>query len=99
MEQPSIHTIAIGMQNESEVRFNCAVFSGIVPDEATVAQLEAQPRQLLIHDWCTGCGACVKRCRNHALTLKDDKAAVDTSQCALCGYCAAVCPQFCIKVI
>jgi Fe-S-cluster-containing hydrogenase component 2 len=41
----------------------------------------------------------VQRCKNHALSLQDGKSVVDAEKCALCGYCAAVCPQFCIKVI
>ena len=99
LEQTCIHTIAIGIQSEAELRYNCAVFSGEEPADGLLSEIDAQQRQLMIHDWCTGCGSCVQRCKNHALTLKDGKATVDTQKCALCGYCAAVCPQFCIKVI
>jgi ferredoxin len=34
-----------------------------------------------------------------AITLVDDKAAVDQSRCILCGYCAAVCPEYVIRVV
>lgn len=96
---PEIDSVAMGMQTPDEVRYNTAVFSGETPDEETAARVDAQPRRLLIHDWCEGCGACVNTCRNHALSLADGRARVDAGKCALCGYCARVCPQFCIKVV
>jgi aryl-alcohol dehydrogenase-like predicted oxidoreductase len=99
LNQPAIHTIAIGMQSEAEIRYNCAVFADMEPAEGLAESIDAQSRRLMIHDWCVGCGACVKRCRNRALSLSNGKAVVDTKKCALCGYCAGVCPQFCIKVI
>ncbi len=99
LSKPAIHSIAIGMQSEAEIRYNCAVFSGLEPADGLTDSIDSQPRQLLIHDWCEGCGACVRRCRNHALQIVNGKASVDTQKCALCGYCAGVCPQFCIKVI
>lgn len=99
MEEPSIQAVAIGMQSEAEVKYNCALFSGMEPPQDSVQDIDRQPRRLLIQDWCEGCGACVRRCKNHALSLVDGKAMVDASRCALCGYCAAACPQFCIKVI
>ncbi len=99
MEEPSIQAIAVGMQSEAEVKYNCTLFSGMEPPQDSAQDIDRQPRQLLIQDWCEGCGACVRRCKNHALALVDGKAKADASRCALCGYCAAVCPQFCIKVI
>lgn len=99
MEEGSIHSIAIGMQTAEEVRYNCALFSDMIPSKELEFALNSQPRKLMIHDWCEGCGACVKRCRNKALSLEGGKAAVDSTLCVLCGYCASVCPQFCLKVI
>ena len=99
LSEPSIASIAIGMQTADEVAYNCAVFSGETPDSMLSSRIGAQPRNLIIQDWCEGCGACVKRCKNRALSLLDGKAKVDGSLCARCGYCAATCPQFCIKVI
>ncbi len=99
LSEPSIASIAIGMQTKDEVAYNCAVFSGEAPDSELSGRISAQPRSLLIQDWCEGCGACVKRCRNHALSLVNGKAVVEGNLCARCGYCAATCPQFCIKVI
>lgn len=53
----------------------------------------------MIHDWCEGCGRCVRRCGQGALRLENGRARVDLEKCVLCGYCAGVCPQVCIKVV
>lgn len=94
-----IDTIAIGMQSLAEVDFNCQRFCGNTPDDALFSELSSVRRELLVQEWCEGCGACVGACHNHALRLEDGRAKVDMSKCALCGYCARVCPQFTIKVI
>ena len=42
---------------------------------------------------CEGCGACIKRCPNHAIHFNDNGAAsVNHDVCLTCGYCAPVCP-------
>lgn len=99
LENPFIDSIAVGMQSLEEVSVNCAVFSGEGVDSALEERLFIQKRRLLIQDWCEGCGRCVKRCRHGALTVSEGRAVVDERKCVLCGYCASVCPQFCIKVI
>jgi ferredoxin len=99
LNQACIDSIAMGMQTIPEVHYNCAVFSGETPDPELAVEIGFQSRRLMIHDWCEGCGACVKTCKNHALTLDGGRARVDAEACVLCGYCARVCPQFCIKVI
>ena len=48
---------------------------------------------------CIGCGSCVKRCGQSALSLNNGRAEVDDSKCVLCAYCSKVCPMFAIKVI
>ncbi len=96
---PYVHCVAVGMQCEAEVDWHIAALSGETPSQELERAVVAQPRRLLIHDWCEGCGACVARCRNRALSIRGNKAAVDEARCALCGYCAGACPQFCIKVV
>jgi aryl-alcohol dehydrogenase-like predicted oxidoreductase/ferredoxin len=42
---------------------------------------------------CEGCGACMARCPNHALSFNGDGLAdVNYALCLNCGYCAPVCP-------
>ena len=92
-----IDSIALGMQTEAEVRLNAAIFNGL-PCEPFMESVHRQPRRLHIADWCIGCGACVHRCANKALSIVNGRACVNTDACALCGYCAGACKEFCIKV-
>lgn len=41
---------------------------------------------------CVGCGACVKACQSHALSMKDKKPVLNKSLCTLCGRCENFCP-------
>lgn len=42
---------------------------------------------------CEGCGACIKKCPNNAISLNLNGAAtVNHKLCLTCGYCAPVCP-------
>jgi len=95
----TLHSIAVGMQSVQEVTNNVMVFEGKkVPDEISL-QLKNKKRRLLIDFWCRGCGNCIKKCTQKAITLKNGKAVVDPEKCILCGYCSAYCPEFCIKVV
>lgn len=94
-----IDTVAIGMQSLDEVDYNCARFSGEVPDPELSERLGRVRRRMLIQEWCRGCGTCVSACRNHAITMVDGIARIDYDKCATCGYCARACPEFNIKVI
>ena len=40
---------------------------------------------------CVGCGACVRKLGCPALTMRDNKAAIDASLCTGCGLCAQTC--------
>ncbi|MFZ5987706.1 MAG: aldo/keto reductase [Bacillota bacterium] len=95
---PYIHSIALGMQSFEEVIMNVCVFNGEdIPDE-TRSSLESVKRRLHIDWWCEGCGKCVKRCKQGALSIVDKKAKVMEDKCVLCSYCASVCSSFAIKV-
>lgn len=99
LENSDIHSVAIGMQSEAEVEANVAWCENRDPEETVVDFLAVHPRHLLISDWCEGCGKCAQRCGLKAISIVDNKAQVDESKCVLCGYCAGVCREFCIKII
>lgn len=48
-------------------------------------------------DSCTGCMACVGKCKKEAITIKDTfsayNAVIDESKCINCGACEQVCPN------
>lgn len=99
LSQTCIDSIAIGMQSIDEVSANILRFSNKSIDKKLQSKLNNQKRSLHIADWCTKCSKCIEKCSHHALSLKDGKVFIDSDKCVLCGYCAAVCDDFCIKVI
>lgn len=97
MRFPFIDAVAIGMGSVEEVELN---LSWLHQREAPELESSIQrPRRLHIESWCSGCGACMENCRYEALKLVDGSAAADPAACVLCGYCAAFCPDFCIKIV
>ncbi|MDF2502246.1 MAG: Aldo/keto reductase family protein [Anaerosporomusa subterranea] len=99
LNKANLASVVVGMQTPDEVAFNCAIFEGRKPLPEQVSAVAGKKRRLLIEDWCAGCGQCVARCPMSALTLEQGKAVVDQKRCVLCGYCASVCSEFCLKVI
>ncbi len=97
---PYVDAFAVGMQTRAEVEVDLALFEERpIPAEAAF-EARARRKRLFVHDWCTGCGACVTRCTRGAMSLgPDGKAFVDAAACVLCGYCAAACRDFAIKVV
>jgi aryl-alcohol dehydrogenase-like predicted oxidoreductase len=97
--QEAVAAYAVGMQSEAEIDMNIALFSGQAVAPSALAATRAKRRRLIVSDWCTGCGACISRCGSKALHLADGRVAVDADRCILCGYCAAACRDFVLKVI
>lgn len=91
-----VDSVAVGMQNETEIADNCAYFSGDRDVDFSASDVD---RKLIVHDWCIACAKCVQACGSGALELKNGKIEIDQSKCVFCGYCAAVCKDFAIKVI
>lgn len=95
----ALAAVAVGMQRIDEVDFNVNYFSGRPVADSLKASLAQRRRHLHIEDYCRGCGRCVEKCSAGALVLVEGRAQVNDALCRLCGYCAAVCPEFCIKII
>ncbi len=96
---PAVDAICCGMQSEAEIDVNLALAEGLTPDPEALTLTKREPRHLMIHDYCRGCGKCVQRCRQGALSIVDGKCVCDQTKCVRCGYCAPVCEDFCIKVV
>jgi aryl-alcohol dehydrogenase-like predicted oxidoreductase len=88
------HSLALGMRDIAEAEAAVSFFhTGSLPGLTNNAD-----RSLHIADWCTGCGKCAERCPSGALRVEKGKARTEAG-CVLCGYCGAVCPDFCIKIV
>lgn len=98
-EIDELSSVAVGMQSVDEVDFNVSFASNkpIAPD--LMQRVAGCNRRLHIEDWCTACGTCVERCSSGALSISFERAVVNPKLCRLCGYCGAVCPDMCIKII
>ncbi|OEU45228.1 MAG: 4Fe-4S ferredoxin [Desulfobacterales bacterium S7086C20] len=47
---------------------------------------------------CEGCGECIDRCAQQAITFVDEKAKIDQKKCVGCGECILICPNGAIKI-
>jgi aryl-alcohol dehydrogenase-like predicted oxidoreductase len=97
---PGVHAVALGMLSSQEVDANLAFFEGQTIDSDCWQQLEGRRRQLrIMSQFCKGCAACITACSEGGLRMVESKAVVDADACVLCGYCAAACPEFIIRVV
>ena len=92
-------SIALGMQSAEEVLENIRFFETGRFSDDFCSKVNSRRRRLVVEDYCEGCGNCVRRCGQGAMSIVGGTAACDSSKCVLCGYCAGVCPHFAIKVI
>lgn len=110
LDKPFIDAVAVGMQDESEIDANIAFFtSGKFPEKNTLHKVQ---RRLHIEEYCEGCGNCVKRCGQGALTLVQSEPETDdnpydfsadfaadaglTAETKLAGMHAEVDPDKCV---
>lgn len=47
---------------------------------------------------CSGCGNCVRVCRQNAVQITDGKPDIDRKRCVSCGSCAEKCPCGALKI-
>lgn len=94
-----VDSIAVGMQTIDEVNYNIKRFQGNTIEAQLKEAVKKQPRKLHIASWCVNCGACIEKCSHQALTQGTDQPVIHHDKCVLCGYCASVCKDFCIKVV
>lgn len=92
-------SVAVGMQSVEEIDANIAVFEGDENARELLDRLRHEKRRIMVHDWCEGCGKCLARCHQNAISIAGGKAEIDQEKCVFCGYCARACPQVCIKVV
>jgi len=52
----------------------------------------SQVQKMYSKSKCIGCGTCVEKCPEKALTLTPEGIVTDFTRCNLCGICADVCP-------
>jgi len=94
-----LDSVALGMQDLSEIQGNCMILEGIQLPEDLHRSLIEHDKKLRIESWCSSCGECIKKCSQDALSLNDcNELEVQHEKCILCGYCSTVCTDFCIKV-
>lgn len=95
-----VHGLAVGMLSKEEIDGNYALFCENHEDEILWTKLEQKRREIkIMEQFCKGCGDCIPACTNHGIYLEDGKAKVKREDCILCGYCAAACPDFIIRVV
>ena len=99
LNNPLLDSVAVGMQTFEEIDANIAIANGDTEAIARLDRLHSRKREMMIHDYCEGCGKCAERCGQKAISIVNGRAQIDENKCVFCGYCARVCPQFCIKVV
>lgn len=97
---PGVHGLAVGMLSKTEIDGNFALFCDNHEDEILWTKLEQKRREIkIMEQFCKGCGDCIPACTNQCITLQEGIAKVKRDDCILCGYCAAACPDFMIRVV
>jgi len=96
-------SISVGLKTPEEVEIMVGVFEGdpdMIERSYVVGKERAGRKRLIVYEFmCERCGKCVEACAQGAMSLGAKSAEVDHDSCILCGYCAAVCPKFAIRVI
>jgi predicted aldo/keto reductase-like oxidoreductase len=88
---PGISSVMLGFGTCDEVDRAIEYAEGILPSgyvpDVSNKKIYIDPGD------CEGCGSCLVRCPNHAITINlKGVAEVNSEICLTCGYCAPVCP-------
>ncbi|MEZ0536169.1 aldo/keto reductase [Caldicellulosiruptoraceae bacterium PP1] len=95
-----IHSVAIGMQDFSEIDMNIEVFNnGVKNINQEKLNSIIKNKKLHIEEWCSLCGECVKHCHQNALIIENNKLKIEYDKCLTCGYCSTYCKNMAIKII
>ena len=92
-------SISVGMKTPDEVEMNVRIFERKSVPEWLLEKVKSAKKRLIVYDSCKKCGSCEDTCDQDAIKVGERKAVVDHAKCILCGYCAASCPVFCLRVI
>jgi len=90
--------ISVGMKTPDEVEMTARIVAGQFVPQRLLDRIKTAVKHLIIYDSCKACGICEETCDQGAIKVEGKKAKVDQEKCILCGYCAASCPVFCIRV-
>lgn len=93
-----IDSIAIGIQSIDEIDADIQLMEKGYIEGYLKEKLKKKNRRLSVADYCIGCKKCEERCKQAGIKVIEGRA-YPNENCVLCGYCATVCPEFCIKVI
>ncbi|MCL1982744.1 MAG: aldo/keto reductase [Clostridiales bacterium] len=86
-----VSSVMVGFGHRHEVDRIIEYFEGTI-DRGYVPDIRDKKIRVDPGD-CEGCGSCVDRCPNRALSLGSNGVCkVDHSLCITCGYCAPACP-------
>ncbi|MGI6735878.1 MAG: aldo/keto reductase [Anaerovoracaceae bacterium] len=90
-ELPGVDSLMLGFGRPGEILDAVHYIEGRLPENY---QPDISKKRIHIDPGdCEACGACIKRCPNHAIAFNESGiAAVNHDVCLTCGYCAPVCP-------
>ncbi|MDO4541259.1 MAG: aldo/keto reductase [Bacillota bacterium] len=95
-----LSSFAVGMKSLAEVYINTAWVKGMEAPKEYVEAYVAENRHITVGENCSGCGSCVKRCGQRAISLlpQTNKAYIEEKKCVLCGYCRDNCRESAINI-
>ncbi|MDW7649733.1 MAG: aldo/keto reductase [Bacillota bacterium] len=95
---PYMHAVAVGMVKQEELDVNLKIYNR-EPVGQEELEAAASNKRMYVVKFCKGCGNCIDACEQRAISLQDEKAYIEHSNCVLCGYCRKACPHSMIRII